>query len=299
MILLAAAGLVIAEQELIPHDEPVTTAPAQGAVRGRIEPGGAISRLELVGRHNSKRWKPTRLDKTTGEFLFDSLPGGVAYDLVIHTTDGRRIEGIDMSMPDARLARLAEARRRQLGLDAPDEHQFTDKDADELLEYVKLMKDFMDLRRVLYIHGHGDKAAMLVELMRDRDFHARRGGEVIWRVELWYFEYSNGGWQRMANQDRVLQRLRGGLAEWQKLHIEYRPELSVQLADDGSSGELRFTIPARPDASRGRPAGTPPRLKASPSILGLADESTTRPASRPGASRPSPTSSESSPKADD
>ena len=50
-------------------------------------------------------------------------------------------------------------------------------------------------------------AVGLVELIRDRDFHAGKG-EVIWRAETWYFEFQNGGWAKVSQQNKLLDRQR-------------------------------------------------------------------------------------------
>jgi len=47
----------------------------------------------------------------------------------------------------------------------------------------------------------------LVELIRDTDFHDS-GGNIIWRVELWYYKNQFGGWQKVQQQSKVLARER-------------------------------------------------------------------------------------------
>jgi hypothetical protein len=109
---------------------------------------------------------------------------------------------------------------------------------------------------------------MLVELMRTREFY-QSAGKVIWRVELWYFEYQHGGWERLPNTERVLHRQRIDPEDWRKIDLEYYPELTVRISPAGSSPQIKFTIPDKPDPSRGRPAGTAPDIPAEPHVLGL------------------------------
>jgi len=68
---------------------------------------------------------------------------------------------------------------------------------------------FYDKVRTVRIAADHQHATVLVELLRTRDFHADKGGEVIYRVELWYFENLFGGWAKDRNTERVLARLRG------------------------------------------------------------------------------------------
>ena len=107
---------------------------------------------------------------------------------------------------------------------------------------------------------------MLVELMRTKEFYSS-AGKIIWRVELWYFEYNHGGWERMANQERVLRRERIDPAQWKKIDLEFYPQLTARVEADGSSKPVEFKIPEKPDPSCGRPANTAPELKTDPHIL--------------------------------
>jgi hypothetical protein len=170
--------------------------------------------------------------------------------------------------------KLAEKRRRQLGLPAEREHNFTRRDANELVEWVANAEDFLEQRRVLYVQGHGRRATLLVELMRTRAFHAS-GGKLVWRVELWYFVNQFGGWDRLANTEVMLRRLRVGRARWRSVHVGWLPALSVHVDADGRSRPLRFTIPAKTDPATSRPANTKPQLDTAPKVLGLDAESET------------------------
>ncbi|HDZ21137.1 MAG TPA: hypothetical protein ENH80_14795 [Phycisphaerae bacterium] len=273
VMLVGLLGVGLAEVDLT-EDQPTIPAPTAGDVTGTITPAEQVQGVSLVSRQSGRAYQPSHFDPATGTFRFADLPGDAAYDLVI-VGKGRIIEGVDLSFVDARLLRMAATRREQLGMAPEPGREFTQADADWLLKFIAEMKDFMDTRRVLYIQGHGRRATMLVELLRTREFHAD-GGDIIWRVELWYFEYQAGGWQRVANQDRVLHRFRGPVDDWRKIAHEFRPELSVFVDADGSSQPLTFTIPDKIDPSRGRPANTAPALTTQPHILGL-DQPTSQP----------------------
>ena len=252
------------------EDEPTIPPPTPGNITGTISPAELIQSLSLVSRVTGESHEPAAFDADSGEFAFEDLPGDAAYDLIIETTDGRTFEGIDLSFVDARLLRMAATRREELGLPAEAERPFTQADADALVAFVDEVEGFMDTHRVLYVGGHGRRATVLLELMRTADFHADEG-HVIWRVELWYFEYATGAWQAVANQARVIRRFRGPPADWQQLAVEFRPDLSVFIDAEGHSDVLAFEIPEGIFPPRGRPANSRPQLDTQPHILGIDD----------------------------
>ena len=43
------------------------------------------------------------------------------------------------------------------------------------MNYVTKLEDFMEERRVLYIQPHGQRATMLIELMRTQEFYSSAG----------------------------------------------------------------------------------------------------------------------------
>jgi len=265
--LIAADGPVRLRPDL-----PTSRPPRPGKAAGRIVAGAEqIVALTAVCRATGKAYTPDRFDPNTGSFAFTDLPGDAAYDIRIRTAAGREIEGIDLEFVDSRLLRLAAERREQLALPQGPGHRFSRKDVEELTTFVARLRDFMDIRRILYIRGCGGRATMLVELMRARGFHARKRDEVIWRMELWYFQWRHGGWERVANVQRVLQRRRLPADRWGKINLEYYPVLSVKLDAEGKSKPVAFTIPARPDPSRGRVAGTPVDVRTAPHVLGVVE----------------------------
>jgi len=270
VLLLSAVAVVIAQVDI--SEDPPLPKPENGDVSGVVTPAEQVESLKLVSRATGEEYEAKSFDAETGKVVFEYLPGDAVYDVCIATTDGRAVEGIDLSFVDARLIRLAEQRRAELGVEATPRRNFTADDAEDIMRFVDDLEDFMDLRRVLYIAGWGGRATALVELMRIRDFHAD-DGEVIWRIELWYFVYHSNGWQRVANQNRVLRRVRTTPDEWAKIAVEYRPQLSVTIDEQGACEPVNFEIPSEIDPSRGRPAGTNPQLDTQPHILGIDEES--------------------------
>jgi len=280
--LVVLAGCACLGAVKLVEDDPPAPRPQPGGVTGKVNVPRDIVELWAVSRVTGKTYKPASCNPRTGEFRFGDLPGDATYDLRIKLDGGRVVEGIDLEFVDARMVRLAALRRRQLGLPPERTHKFSMDDVAALEKYVRDMDDFMEVRRVLYIRGHGRRVTMLVELMRTRDFHAAEGN-IIWRVELWYFVNQFGGWERLGNQERLLRRLKTTPDEWRKVHVEYYPRLSAYVDPRGKSAPVSFKIPAKPDASRGRVAGTDPEIDGRPHILGLdaAPEAATRPRTRP------------------
>jgi len=267
MLVAAGAGVCLGAVEL-KDDPPVISRPKPGRVTGTIEPASKVAKIEAVSRPEKQTHAVTSFDRKSGRFTFAGLPGDAHYDVRVVTTDGQTVEGIDLSWIEDRMVRLAAMRREQLGLPAERQRRFTMQDVQELVKWVADWKDFMELKRVLYVRGHGKRATMLVELMRTREFHAA-GGALVWRVELWYMQNEFGGWDRLANSERVLHRRRIPPAEWRKIHLQYYPALSVYVDPDGRSKPVRFKLPAKGDLSRGRLPNTDPQAKTVTHLRGL------------------------------
>jgi hypothetical protein len=232
-----------------------------------------LASLRAVSRVSRKSFPPTSFDATSGQFEFADLPGDARYDVCFRARDGREVEGVDLDFVDQRLLRLAHLRRRRMGIPDLQEPAFESEDAEELVRWVREMDDFMEQRRVLYVAGQGRRATLLVESMRTRSFHASESDEVIWRVELWYFEKHPGGWDRLANQERLLRRLRTQREPWSTVSLEYYPSLSGYVSAEGESEKMEFTLPAEVDASRGRPPASEPELKTKPHIIAVGEGS--------------------------
>ncbi len=273
MLALLAAGA--GGDADLPEDQPLPAA-RPGHIRGRITPAEAIAELSAVSRETGRRYEPEELDTETGRFVFGPLPGDAAYDLVLLTTDRRRYEGIDLSFVDSRFLRLARIRREQLDLPPERDYEFARRDAEQIVEWIESSaeKDFLELARVLYVHGDGPRATVLLERMRRRPDYAG-DSRYIWRIELWYFVERFGGWEKLPNQSRVLWRLRVPATTWRQLHVEYLQELSVFIPRDGESGQVEFSVPEDIDPNRGRPPRTAPDIKTTPRVLGLDTEEET------------------------
>lgn len=288
MALSIFAALCLGAVRLV-EDQP-TTAPARpGEITGRVVPPGKIAQLRAVSRVTGKFHLADSFDNKTGSFIIKNLPGDARYDIWVTTTDGRDYQGIDLDFTDARMVRLAKIRRKQLKLAPERGHEFCREDVEWICNFVDKQEGFTEIKRVLYVQGHGRRATALVELMRTRGFYDA-GGTIVWRVELWYFDHKFDGWQRLANQERILERRRIKPDQWRKIHLEYYPELSAYVTPEGKCKAVEFRIPDKPDVSRGRPANTEPKQNTKPHVLGLdvTGEAAAKPTTAPAAKKARP-----------
>lgn len=276
-VLLLSALLAGAEVPRLPDDPPVLGPAREGTLRGTLSPAHQLDALHAVDRQTGQRFEPVRLDRDTGRFDFRKLPGVRRYDLVLRTADGRQIEGIDLRFVESELLELARLRRKQLDLPERKAPPFLQRDAEAILAFVDKVEDFMDTRRVLYLHGWGDRATVLLELLRTRPFHQSGPAgqsEIVWRVELWYFQKAGGGWEKLPHVERVLRRFRGPPGDLAKLDVSYHPSLSVPVDREGNSEPVAFAIPHRTDPRIGRPGGAKLKLRTTPVVLGIAKSDT-------------------------
>ena len=175
------------------------------------------------------------VDEATGKFHVEHLLPGRTYDLIVWTKDEQgkvvRWEGANMDYHRAIVPSSAVTAEDRKGIEAlvTDPQQFYDK--------VRVLRMAAD-------HQH---ATVLVELMRTRDFHSDTGGEVIYRVELWYFENLFGGWAKDKNTEKVLARVRGKPGELAE-NWQFLPELGGMVA---GSVEVKVELPEKAEVKRG------------------------------------------------
>ncbi len=125
---------------------------------------------------------------------FTNLLPGTPYTIKIALADGSTWRGVDM--------RWYNAEPVQANAGA-----ITDDDLTEIRSIITDVPSFYNKSSVIDVSGNHDRATVLVQLVRDRDFHAG-ANEVIWRMELWYFKFEAGGWAIVPQQNKVLERVR-------------------------------------------------------------------------------------------
>lgn len=221
-----------------------------GSIMGTINAGDAkITRVVAVDRQWADVQKVTRTGKDqfvydasikpeNGAFLITGLLPGRSYDLIVWTQnhDGgtTRWEGADMSY------------HRPILPAKP----ITDEDKTWLNEFVMQIPQFYDKCRILWLaadHGH---ATALIELSRTREFYDSKNGDIVYRVELWYFENLFGGWAKDRNTEKVMARWRGKPpaieTNWQ-----WVPALGgIAIKADGDHDPIKIEL-SKPDPKRG------------------------------------------------
>lgn len=125
---------------------------------------------------------------------FSNLLLNEPYDLKLTKIDGTVVQGVNLDWYIAQPPRANAA-----PLDDGDRHEI-----DQILH----VPSFYNQSDILFLRGDHDRATALVQLIRSTAFHSDTGGEVIWRIELWYFENEHGGWAKITDQDKILQRQR-------------------------------------------------------------------------------------------
>jgi hypothetical protein len=124
---------------------------------------------------------------------FDQLQPSTYYDIQLNFSDGSILRGVDMAWYND-------------DDPAPGAGPLSDGDIQHLNDILHV-PSFYNKADILLVQGDHDRAVALVRLVRDKDFYSG-AGQVIWRIELWYFKYNHGGWEKIAQQNKVLRRER-------------------------------------------------------------------------------------------
>jgi hypothetical protein len=126
---------------------------------------------------------------------FGNLLPDTKYDLSLTLPDGSVLRGVDMAwyLPEKPGAKF---------------DPLDDDDRAEIKELFDAVQGFENKRNLLLVQGNHDHATVLGEMIRDTEFHSSAGGEIIWRIELWYYKNQHGGWEKVAQQNQVLYRER-------------------------------------------------------------------------------------------
>jgi hypothetical protein len=237
-----AAAILCLLLPIAAHAADKEPPPAAGVLTGTIKTTSRVSRIAAVDRQGADVLKTSALDPkdallyegtidAKGIFRFDNLLPGQSYDLIVWTT-----------APDGTVTRW-EGASMDYHRDIIPSTPVTPADRKEIEGLITDPPQFYDKVRPLKIAADHQHATVLVELIRTRDFHSDGGGEVIYRVELWYFENLFGGWAKDSNTEKVLARVRGKPADLQK-NWQFLPQL----------GGLTASLPAAAPATTSAPA---------------------------------------------
>jgi len=217
-----------------------------GMISGAVTPVSKCRAIRAVDRakviksftaidKKAKAGFPAKLDSATGKYVIDGLPEG-KYDVIVETSVGA-IAGVDLSLTETDKS------------DAP----LTDKDKEALTTLINKYPDhFMNKRRVLHIDGNGKHANVLMELIRDREFHSDKGGEVIWRIESWIFDKLTGVWQqRQTAGKKVIERERMKAEQFTNLPWTFDLSLGGKVIKGGTHIEgVDLKIPDQLDPDK-------------------------------------------------
>jgi len=125
---------------------------------------------------------------------FTNLLLNVPYDVRIDLADGTVMQGVNLDWYDAEPARKNAA-------------PFDNDDLDQVKQ-ILAVPAFANQQDILMMNATHDRAAFLIRFLRTSAFHSDAGGEVIWRVEIWYFKNEHGGWAALSDVNKVLRRER-------------------------------------------------------------------------------------------
>jgi hypothetical protein len=165
--------------------------------------------------------------------VFENLLPDTTYDVRLDLPDGTVLQGVDLGwyIPE-------EAAK-------PDAGPLEDDDRKEIATIVGGLQPFMNHAAILQLRGDHDRATALCEFSRDKGFVNDKGGEIIWRVELWYFKYQAGGWEAVAQVNKILRRERFKTRESYKATAEklkWVPELGgIRVTADKSPLTIKLT----------------------------------------------------------
>ena len=262
---------------------PGSVGAGAGKISGKITPPGRVKSIvalkrfpgSMKGIPQPKKF-PAKFDRQTGQYEITGLPDD-DYDLRVDTGD-MLLEGVNLRIRgDATNAcydiacgdpEATEITAKNFDLSAyvePDEVVSEEKRlkliksklrAAALMEKVAsvLKVDrFMNNNRPLYMHGNREKAMVLVELIRDRAFYASKGGEGIWRMEIWPYTWQSGGWYKPRKGVRVLYRVRTGQEQFNKIARVFDPRIGgLQIRNGGNLDSISYEIPKEWDPKMGK-----------------------------------------------
>jgi hypothetical protein len=161
--------------------------------------------------------------------LFENLQPKTSYDVKLTLSDGGVIQGVDLSWYDSELAKA----------DAGD---LSDEDRSAISDIVHV-QSFYNKSDILALRGDHDRAVALVQLVRDKDFYNGKG-QIVWRVELWYFQEEFGGWEKVDQQNKIVRRERFKTREEYDAMVgklKWAPELGgIRLSADEGQKNLKL-----------------------------------------------------------
>lgn len=165
---------------------------------------------------------------------FDNLLPDTPYDIEVRLRGGIVLAGVNMGWYEP--------------VDpagAGDAQPLSDDDRKQITAIVKDVPSFYDQVDILLLQGNAHRAVALVQLERRRGFHNAAAGEIIWRVELYYFQNQAGGWEKAPQVNQVLRRMRfrdEEAYEDEVTPLRWTPELGGVKVANGETKQITVPI---------------------------------------------------------
>jgi len=231
------------------------------AIRGKLAPPERVKEAYLLARAMDLKI-PVQVDPKTGTFEVTGLKMGT-YDLVVITPWGR-LEGVDMAPKLSEYDALIPPEYRTEDIGPAAEGAFSEDDKKAILRIIREVKRYENKIRELAIGGAADRAVVLVDLLMDENFVGRKGDEITWRVEQWFYDKKYEAWTTFRT--RVLYRYRVSRAVWQTWGWQFEPAIGgLNITSDLKEPvTVAFTIPEKPAPEKGLGGGTLPPVKEAP-----------------------------------
>jgi len=236
---LAAAAFVALARAPAAEERP-------GRIVGGISPAGAATKVSAIDRNVvvpvmarevPVREYPGRVLEGGARYEVEVPPG--TYDLHVETADGRVLEGADLRVSAPEGAR-----------------PFSERDEQAIRERIAAMKLFENEKTVLALRGAGERARVLVKLVRTEptSYDGEFGEPVaVFRWEVWEFRRRTGSWVK-EGAPRVLRRFLVPRRRSNELRWEFLPELGgIELAPEATVRRDVSLPPEAAPAKEGRP----------------------------------------------
>jgi hypothetical protein len=185
-----------------------------GIIVGSVEKPDAVKTVAAVIRDDPPVNYPGNLDGKTGQFTVPGLPLDKNYDLVIDLPSGARLEGVNLRVKPTDFK----------DADPP----LIKADEEKLKEITRSLSKFEDVHEFLAVGGNGQHAAVVVNKLRTKAFYESKPGEVVWRLEVWFYEREELTDPWVKEQDTLFiihYRERLAKAEYDKKAITLDPKL--------------------------------------------------------------------------